>query len=66
MCKLSNAEPSLIWWQVWSVSEQLLTIDHLSTSLPVKFSSRRLGASHFYSISNWGLVDETQHFALTI
>jgi hypothetical protein len=66
MCKLNNAEPSLIWWQVCSVSEQLLAIDHLSTSLPVKFSSRRLGASHLYSISNQGLVDETQHVALAI
>jgi len=66
MCKLNNAEPSLIWWQVCSVSEQLLAIDHLSTFLPVKFSSKKLGASHLYSINNRGLVDETQHFALSI
>jgi len=50
--KLSNAEPSLIWWEVCSVSEQLLAIDYLSTFLPVKFSSRRLGAIHWYNISN--------------
>jgi hypothetical protein len=66
MCKLSNAELSLIWRQVRSVSKQLLATDHLSTFLPVKFSSRRLGASNLYSISNRGLVDETQQFALAI